>query len=50
VVTVSPQTALADAAELLVRHKIGCVPVVDPHGKLVGLLTDTDLLAAAYLD
>jgi CBS domain-containing protein len=47
--TVSPETTLADATALLVRNKIGCLPVVDPNGKLVGLLTDADLLAAAYL-
>jgi CBS domain-containing protein len=50
VYTVSPDTTLADAAALLVRHKIGCLPVVDPQGKLVGLVTDADLLAAAYLN
>jgi CBS domain-containing protein len=50
VFSVSPQTALADAAQLLVRHKIGALPVVDPAGKLVGLVTDTDLLTAAYLE
>jgi acetoin utilization protein AcuB len=27
-------------------HKIGCLPVVDATGQLVGLITDTDLLAA----
>jgi CBS domain-containing membrane protein len=50
VFTVRPDTALADAAALLVRQKIGCLPVVDEHGKMSGIVTDADLLAAAYLD
>jgi predicted transcriptional regulator len=49
-VTVDPDTTLADAARLLVRRKIGCLPVVDPDGRLLGLVTETDLLSAAYLD
>lgn len=49
-VTVDPDTTLADAAQLLVRRKIGCLPVVDPDGRLLGLVTETDLLSAAYLD
>ena len=50
VLTVSPETALADAAELMLQRKIGCLPVVDPQRKLVGLVTEADLLSAAYLD
>jgi CBS domain-containing protein len=48
--TVSPDTTAADAARLLIAKKIGCLPVVDPQGKLVGIVTDADLLSAAYLD
>jgi len=29
-------------------HDCGCVPVVDTHGKLVGIVTDRDLCMAAY--
>jgi acetoin utilization protein AcuB len=32
-----------EAARLLVTHKIGCLPVVD-KGKVVGIITDTDIL------
>jgi len=49
-VTVDPDTTLADAARLLVHRKIGCLPVVNPDGRLLGLVTETDLLSAAYLD
>ncbi len=47
VVTVRPATSLAEAAELLVSRQIGALPVV-VDGELVGLVTQTDLLAAAY--
>jgi CBS domain-containing protein len=47
-ITVAPGATLADAAALLLRHRIGCLPVVGPGGRAVGLLTETDLLRAAY--
>jgi CBS domain-containing protein len=50
VVTVEPSTSLREAAELLIRHKVGCLPVVKPDGILVGLLTETDLLKAALVE
>jgi CBS domain-containing protein len=49
-VTVAPETTLARAAALLVQHKIGCLPVLGEGGALLGLVTDTDLLSAAFLD
>jgi CBS domain-containing protein len=50
VVTVGPDTRLDEVARLLVERKIGCVPVVDANGELLGLVTESDLLARAYLD
>ena len=50
VVTVEPETSLAEAARLLTHRRIGCLPVVDAEGALQGLVTETDLLVAAYLD
>jgi len=47
-ITVAPSTPLAAAAALLLRHKIGCLPVVGPAGEAIGLVTETDLLRAAY--
>jgi len=41
--TVSPEMALRDAVALMVERKIGCLPVVE-GGKLVGLITETDIL------
>lgn len=45
VVTVTPTTMLEEATNLLVKHKIGALPVVD-RGKLIGIITATDLLRA----
>lgn len=45
VVTVTPAVTLDQAADLLVKHKIGALPVVD-GGKLVGIVTASDLLRA----
>jgi len=47
--TVTPSSTLSEAARLLLRHKIGCLPVVDPVGAPLGLVTETDLLRAAFL-
>jgi CBS domain-containing protein len=46
---VVPQTPLAEAAGLMLGRKIGCLVVVDHEDRPVGLVTETDLLRAAYL-
>lgn len=43
VITVSPDTAVKNAALLMVEKKIGCLPVVE-DGRLVGLVTESDML------
>jgi CBS domain-containing protein len=40
---VKPSTTVAEIAHLFIAHRIGCVPVVDDRGTLVGLVTETDL-------
>ena len=47
--TVGPDTPLGVAANRMIRHKIGCLPVVSDDGSMLGLVTETDLLIAAYL-
>ena len=49
VVTVEPSATLEEAARLMRRHQIGCLPVVKPDRVLVGLVTETDLLEASLL-
>ena len=48
VVQVEPDASVAEAARMMIRHKVGCLPVVDSEGKPIGLVTDTDLLVHAY--
>jgi len=44
VITVPPHTPLVEAARLLVSKRIGCLPVVDDGGLLVGIMTESDFL------
>ena len=50
VITVEPSATLREAAQLMIRHKVGCLPVVKPDGMLVGLVTETDLIRATLLE
>lgn len=43
VIAIDPKTKLRDAAELLLNHKYGCLPVVEKD-KLVGIITEADFL------
>ena len=42
-ITASPTTTIREAARVMVREKIGCLPVVDGN-QLVGIVTEADLL------
>jgi CBS domain-containing protein len=44
VVTISAKTPLRDALRLMSRNKFGCLPVVDADNRLVGILTEADLV------
>ncbi|GAA4014577.1 IMP dehydrogenase [Sphingomonas swuensis] len=41
--TLNPEQTLAEALELMKRHKISGVPVVERSGKLAGILTNRDV-------
>jgi CBS domain-containing membrane protein len=43
VTTIDPDMDLRDAAEILLKHKYGCLPVVQDK-KLIGILTEADFL------
>lgn len=44
VVTTKPNTTVKDVAQLLVDNRISAVPVVDDRGKIVGIVSEGDLL------
>jgi CBS domain-containing protein len=49
--TATPGMELGDAAVLMLRHKIGCLPVVGSRKRplhAIGLITEADLVRAAY--
>jgi acetoin utilization protein AcuB len=41
--TIGPGATLEDAADLMIRHKIGGLPVIE-EGIVIGIITETDLL------
>jgi CBS domain-containing protein len=47
VVSVRPDTLLAEAAQLLHERKLGCLPVTEEDGTLVGILTQSDFVGLA---
>ena len=44
VITISPETEIAQAAQLLLTNRINGVPVVNDAGELVGILCQSDLI------
>ena len=47
VVTIDPDASLAQAGFIMFQRRIGCLPVVE-HSRLVGILTERDVLAALH--
>ncbi|RME54242.1 MAG: CBS domain-containing protein [Caldilineae bacterium] len=45
VVTVTPETSIQEIARLMREHAVSAVPVVTAAGKLVGIITEIDLIA-----
>ena len=45
VITVDPDREATEAAQIMLDHKIGALPVVD-GGVIVGIVTETDMLRA----
>jgi nucleotide-binding universal stress UspA family protein/predicted transcriptional regulator len=42
IVSVGPDDTLEAVATLMLEHRIGCVPVVDARGVMVGIITESD--------
>ncbi|HVK64869.1 MAG TPA: CBS domain-containing protein [Polyangium sp.] len=45
--TIGPDDDPADAADIMLTQKIGCLPVVDEEHRLLGIVTDADFVAMA---
>jgi CBS domain-containing membrane protein len=43
VITITPDSTLSDAANLMLYNKIGCLPVVDGE-RLVGMISEADFV------
>lgn len=46
-VTAAPGDGLAEAGRIMLETKLGCMPVVEEGGKLVGVLTEADFVRLA---
>jgi len=44
--SIRPNDLLAVAADRLLRHKIGCLPVVDEAGLVIGIIAESDFVKA----
>ncbi|MBX3503519.1 MAG: CBS domain-containing protein [Alphaproteobacteria bacterium] len=49
VVTVSPETSVYEAARLLLGRRISALPVLNADGRLVGLISESDLMRRGEL-
>jgi CBS domain-containing protein len=47
VFTVRPEDPATRAAELMLEHKLGALPVIDREETLIGIVTETDFLRVA---
>ncbi|MDI3286527.1 CBS domain-containing protein [Polyangium sp. 15x6] len=45
--TIGPDDDAADAADIMLTQKIGCLPVVDEAHRLIGIVTDSDFVTMA---
>jgi len=46
VITVGPETGIFKAQELMAKSKIRHLPVIEPNGRLIGIVTDRDIRSA----
>jgi len=43
VVTATAETSIDEAMDMLIKNKIGCLPVLDKNQKLIGIISDKDI-------
>lgn len=44
IITIGPEQSLKEVVDLLVRHNIGALPVLNEQGKLVGIISERDVI------
>ncbi len=49
VVTVTPETSIVDAADIMLRQRISGLPVIDGAGRLVGVVSEGDFIRRAEI-
>jgi CBS domain-containing protein len=49
VITVGVNTAIVDAIKIMLSHHVSGLPMVDPAGKLVGIVSESDLIRRAEI-
>jgi CBS domain-containing protein len=49
VITVGPEASVREVADILFKNRISALPVVDEHGKLIGIISEGDLARRAEL-
>ncbi len=43
IVSAAPDTSVEEAMDVLIQKNIGCLPVLDDEGELVGIVSDKDI-------
>lgn len=46
VISVTPATPIQEAASLMLKHKVGGLPVLDEEQHVIGVITETDIFKA----
>jgi CBS domain-containing protein len=49
VITVGPEASVREVADILFKNRISALPVIDEHGKLIGIISEGDLARRAEL-
>jgi acetoin utilization protein AcuB len=47
VITIDPEAGILEAQDLMTRHRIRHLPVIDADNKVIGIITDRDIRSAA---
>ncbi|VAW43293.1 Inosine-5'-monophosphate dehydrogenase [hydrothermal vent metagenome] len=48
-ITISPDATIGDAARIMLEHRVSGLPVVDSDGKLVGIITESDIFSMVVI-